>query len=112
MAKKTKPTGLKKSGGRTKGTPNKVTADFRERVLEQNFCPIKAAIQLYEDFETPHDIKFKCIYFIAEFSYYKPKNPMDVPGNTLPPPPSEETNLLSDEELDVAIKRSSKTKKL
>lgn len=111
MAKKTKPKGLPKTGGRKKGTPNKVTADFRERVLEENFCPIKAAIALYEDFETPHDIKFKCIYFIAEFSYYKPKNPLDVPGNSLPPAPSEDSSALTDEELESAIAKSIPAKK-
>lgn len=41
--------GHKKIGGRTKGTPNKRTLEFRS-VLEANcFCPATALIEIYND---------------------------------------------------------------
>lgn len=100
-----KPKGLPKSGGRKKGTPNKVTADFKNRLEELGFDPIQGAIDLFEDRDTPPDIKFRCIYFLAEFSFYKPKNPLDVAGAQLPPPPRDATEGMSDEDLDNELRK-------
>jgi hypothetical protein len=100
-----KPKGLPKSGGRKKGTPNRVTQDFRNRLEELGFDPIQGAIDLFNDLETPPDIRFRCIYFLAEFSFYKPKNPLDLPGAQLPPPPRDATEGMSDEDLDDALRQ-------
>lgn len=103
---KGRPAGQKKTGGRPKGAQNKVTADFRQRLEASGFDVITAAIKLFEDDETPHEIKFKCLYLLTEFSFYKPKNPLDIPGSILPPKPAAVCEELDDGELDDAIDSS------
>jgi hypothetical protein len=73
--------GLPKTGGRKKGTPNKVTANFRETldVMEFNVC--EEAIKFFRDPEVPPEVRFRLLDLIATYSQQKPK-PIDI----LPPP--------------------------
>jgi len=100
MAKFKKGQPRPKNAGRKKDTPNKSTATFRDSLMEKGFDIVKATVRLYENVETPPDIKFKCLALLAEYSYYKPKNPLDIPGALPERPESEETDLTDDEITD------------
>lgn len=90
------------NAGRKKGTPNKSSTVIRDRLEERGFDIVDATIGLFQDPDTPPEIKFKCLYFLADFSYYKPKNPLDLPG-AVPPRPDTDEATLSDEELEEAL---------
>lgn len=88
------------NSGRKKGTPNKSTATFRDALNQHDFDIVKATIELYQEVDTPPDIRFKCLYLLAEYSYYKPKNPLELPGAEPERPATPETELSNDEITD------------
>lgn len=90
------------NAGRKKGTPNKATATFRDALSQHEFDVVMATIELYREIDTPPDIRFKCLYLLAEYSYYKPKNPLELPGAIPERPDTPETEL-SDDDITKAL---------
>ena len=67
-----RPRGHPKSGGRQKGTQNKRRVYVAERLAELNFCIVKNIITLYEEPDTPPDIRCKLLNMLLEYSAPKP----------------------------------------
>lgn len=61
-----------KSGGRKKGTPNKKRIFVAERLAELNFCVVQNIIILYEQADTPPEIKCKLLNMLLDYSAPKP----------------------------------------
>lgn len=69
---KTRPKGTPKTGGRTKGTPNKATKTFGDVLSAKSFSIPEEAINLFQ--QTPDlNLKFKILQFLAEYSHSKVK---------------------------------------
>ncbi len=72
--------------GRPKGSPNKATTLFREKLDAQGFSIPEKAIQLYQECEGKPMIQVRILELMASYTYSKPK-PLDDEGN-----PADETN--------------------
>lgn len=75
-----RPIGLPKTGGRTKGTPNKRTLEFRAILEEAGFSIPKKALELYAKAEERNelDLSFKILDFMAGYVHSKFKNVEDA----------------------------------
>lgn len=82
------------NSGRKKGTPNKSTVKVSERLIELNFDPVEELVALYKRVDEPESklVDLKIIQTLMQYTFYLPKNPLDLP-NAAPPPPD-----MSDEE--------------
>jgi len=71
-----RPIGLPKTGGRTKGTPNKRTLEFRAILEEAGFSIPRKALELYAKAEERNDLDltFKILDFMAAYVHSKFKN--------------------------------------
>jgi len=85
--------GHKKHGGRTKGTLNKYSIDIRAAVAEKKIDLVDLAMDLYHNIESPPEVKFKVIQLLFDFSAFKPKNPLDLPGAVIQLPLTVESRL-------------------
>jgi hypothetical protein len=68
-----RPKGLAKTGGRQKGSLNKVTRGLKEALDERGFCIPEKIIELYETTDNEF-IRFKLLELASEYSYKKPKD--------------------------------------
>ena len=64
--------GCIKPGGRQKGSRNKRRIFVAERLAELNFCVVQNIICLFEDPETPPDIRCKLLSMLLDYSAPKP----------------------------------------
>ncbi len=64
-----RPTGLPKTGGRVKGTPNKRSTHFATRLEELGFDPLSELIKLFPEFCRER----KAIVLLSLFAYLYPK---------------------------------------
>ena len=63
-----KPKGLPKSGGRAKGTPNKASSRWSEVLEAKSFSIAEEAIGMFKDENTPPNIKFQILQFLAQYT--------------------------------------------
>jgi hypothetical protein len=68
--------------GRKKGTPNKITASFREELKNRNFDVAKELVDLFADPETSVSDKAALLKLVMEYSYYKPSAPKEPENPT------------------------------
>ena len=68
IRKRGKPKGLPKTGGRTKGTPNKASTKWSEVLDAESFCIPEQAIKMFMDKTTPPNIKFSILQFLATYT--------------------------------------------
>lgn len=61
-----------KTGGRQKGTPNKITADLLERL--GNYNPLDALLAISQDENTPLEIQVKINLDLMNYVYPKRKS--------------------------------------
>ncbi len=76
MAQRGRPkgtTGNRKTGGRKKGTPNRVTQDVIKRLQELDFSPLDELVSLYRDPQATIDIKVNIARDLAQYVYPKRK---------------------------------------
>lgn len=66
-------TGTKKTGGRKKGTPNRLTQDAITRLQERDFAPLDALVDLYHDPECAFDTKVAIARDLCQYIYPKRK---------------------------------------
>lgn len=68
--------GTPKTGGRTKGTPNKSTSKWSEVLSTEDFCIPTQAIELFFNKSTPPNLKLQILQFLAQYttSAIKPKD--------------------------------------
>jgi hypothetical protein len=88
-----------KTGGRTRGSPNKNTLKFRELIENTKIDIAIEAVKLYQETEN-ESIKLKILIFLAEYTYSKPK-PIE---DTNPEDESNTSDNLSESELLKVIK--------
>ena len=69
--------GSSKSGGRTKGTPNKNTLKFKELIANTNIDIAAEAVKLFQNSDN-ESIRLKVLIFLAEYTYSKPKPTEDT----------------------------------
>lgn len=67
--------------GRPKGSPNKVTQLFRERLEAAGFDLVSEGIKLYNEL-TREDMKVKCYEILVSYAHSKPKPLDDDPGDS------------------------------
>lgn len=75
-----RPKGTPKTGGRQKGSPNKLTADIK--VLAQSFGEeaIKGLIEIARDGEAPHAARVAAIKEVLDRGYGKAKQGIEMTG--------------------------------
>lgn len=61
-----------KTGGRTKGTPNKVTASIRDAAREYTKDALQTLVDVMRDDEAPHAAKVSAANSILDRGYGKP----------------------------------------
>lgn len=61
-----------KTGGRTKGTPNKVTASIRDAAREYTKDALQTLVDVMQDDEAPHAAKVSAANSILDRGYGKP----------------------------------------
>jgi hypothetical protein len=97
--------GMKKpeNSGRKKGTPNKSTQKVSERLIELNFDPVEELVSLYKRVDEPEAklVDLKIIQTLMQYTFYLPKNPLELP-NAAPPPPQDLG--LTDEEIEEKLR--------
>jgi hypothetical protein len=71
-----RPKGLPKTGGRRKGTPNRATISFRERLAARGYDPIDELITISRDHKTPLETRVQIHLEICPYIYPKRK-PVD-----------------------------------
>jgi len=76
-----RPKGTPKTGGRQKGTQNKITADIKE--LAQSFGDeaIKSLIEIVRDGEAPHAARVAAIREVLDRGYGKAKQGVELTGD-------------------------------
>jgi hypothetical protein len=82
-AKGGRPAGLPKTGGRTKGTPNRATLTLREKLEEMGYDPVLAMAEMSRDPKTSPELKFQCHREVALYVHPKRK-PQDAAGPERP----------------------------
>lgn len=75
-----RPKGLPKSGGRQKGTPNKITADIRELAQQFGEEAIKSLVEIVRDGEAPHAARVAAIKEVLDRGYGKAKQGVELTG--------------------------------
>jgi len=71
-----RPKGLRKTGGRRKGTPNRATVSLREKVATRGYDPIDELITMSRDHKTPLEMRVRIHFEICAYIYPKRK-PVD-----------------------------------
>lgn len=61
----------KKTGGRTKGVPNKATADREKRVTEGGITPLDYMLEIMRDVENPKDVRLDAAKSAAPYVHPK-----------------------------------------
>jgi hypothetical protein len=87
-----RPKGYPKTGGRTKGTPNKATASFKEKLDTSEFDVATELIKYYKTADMPQDLRLKALQLLLEYSQYKPK----APDTADTAPPTEASQALAE----------------
>jgi hypothetical protein len=72
-----RPKGHPKSGGRTKGTPNKRTSVYL-KLLEYDYCPIASMIARARESDVPHEIKQRIDETLTRYSFSMPAPDTDA----------------------------------
>lgn len=70
-----------KTGGRQKGTPNKATQLYRDKLAELGFDPVKEAVDCYRSIPQEAlwmDVRYKFLNLITAYSQPRPKE-VDIP---------------------------------
>lgn len=62
-----------KTGGRVAGTPNKATADLRERLSTLGCDPIEGLARIAGNSRTPVAVRARCFAELAQYVYPKRK---------------------------------------
>lgn len=91
-----RPQGLPKTGGRQKGTPNKVTADIKEIAQSFGEEAIKHLVEIARDGDSPPAARVAAVKEILDRGYGKAKQTLEHSGHL-------SYSELSDEELDREI---------
>jgi hypothetical protein len=61
--------GHKRVGGRVAGVPNRVTSDFRDRVLRSGLTPLDYMCRVFRDESEPTSIRLDAAAKVASFVY-------------------------------------------
>jgi len=75
-----RPKGLPKSGGRQKGTPNKITADIKEIAQSFGEEAIKSLVEIVRDGEAPHAARVSAVKELLDRGYGKAKQALEHSG--------------------------------
>jgi hypothetical protein len=75
--------GHPKTGGRKKGTPNKRTLEFRERIFELGLDPLEQLCAHLKSESLNESEKVKILLDLLPYLYAKRK-PLDIPESTTP----------------------------
>jgi hypothetical protein len=67
------PKGLLKTGGRTRGTPNKKTELVAKKLAKVGCDPLEGLAKIAVDPETKVEIKVRCLAELAQYVYPKRK---------------------------------------
>ncbi len=78
-----RPLGLPKTGGRTKGTPNRATLQLKEKIDAIGYDPLIELAKLAMKDKTPVEIAFRCHAEVAAYIYPKRK-PVDASNSEGP----------------------------
>lgn len=70
----------KKTGGRQKGTPNKVTADVKELAQSYGAEAITALVEIVRDGEAPHAARVSAVKELLDRGYGKAKQAVEHSG--------------------------------
>lgn len=70
----------KKTGGRQKGTPNKVTADVKEIAQSYGEEAVKALVEIVRDGEAPHAARVSAVKELLDRGYGKAKQAVEHSG--------------------------------
>lgn len=70
----------KKTGGRQKGTPNKVTADVKEIAQAYGEEAVKALVEIVRDGEAPHAARVSAVKELLDRGYGKAKQAVEHSG--------------------------------
>ncbi|MET5577938.1 hypothetical protein, partial [Klebsiella aerogenes] len=76
-----RPAGTPKTGGRQKGTPNKVTADVKAIAQAYGEEAVKALVKILRDGEAPAAAKVSAAKEIMDRAYGKATQPMEHSGS-------------------------------
>ena len=68
-----RPSGLPKTGGRKRGTPNKSTAILRDELAELHFSPGRVLVSIAENPKTADDLKIQICAILMPYVYAKLK---------------------------------------
>ena len=63
----------KKTGGRLKGTPNKRTCEFLEKLEALNFDPVEKLIAIQADKDCSMELRVKVLMELLQYAYPKRK---------------------------------------
>jgi hypothetical protein len=66
--------GREKTGGRTRGVPNKLSATIRERLGQQGVDPVSGLLSIAEHRECSLELKAKALSDLISYCYPKLKN--------------------------------------
>jgi hypothetical protein len=72
-----RPIGTPKTGGRQKGTPNRMTLHVADILIRLNCDPIEGLARIAMDEDNPVDVRARCYIELAQYLYPKRK-PVDV----------------------------------
>lgn len=73
----------KKTGGRQKGTPNKVTADVKEIAQAYGEEAVKALVEIVRDGEAPHAARVSAVKELLDRGYGKAKQAVEHSGGMI-----------------------------
>lgn len=93
-----RPPGQPKSGGRKKGTPNRLTQDVAERLAALGCDPLEGMARLAMDPQSSPEFRFRCYAELLPYVYPKRK-PMEIETET----PADVINLIT----NLALKKPS-----
>lgn len=71
-----RPAGLPKTGGRKKGTPNKATLNFAEKLEAVGWDPIKGLAEIATNLKNPPELRARCHLEALPYLYPK-RRPID-----------------------------------
>jgi hypothetical protein len=73
-ARRGRPPGHPKSGGRERGTPNRSTQAIRELFEELNFDPIRELVKMAKDPKVPRGLKANVLTTLCSYRFPRPKS--------------------------------------
>ncbi|NPS37551.1 hypothetical protein [Pseudomonas aeruginosa] len=97
-----RPKGLPKTGGRSKGTPNKATIDVKVLAQQYSEEAVKSLVEIMRDAEAPHAARVAAAKDILDRGHGKATQP--IAGDPDLPPVGMAPNLSDDQLTQLARK--------